>query len=375
MSLFVSSEFESGNIVVHACAAPSSIELSIRHDVGDEHLQWFYFRVSGAREQDLRMRVRNAGTSSYPRGWEGYQACSSVDRKHWTRVPTTYDGSELVIEHRPAADLVYYAYFAPYSLERHYDLIARSATHPLVALERLGATPEGRDLDLLRIGEESKTKKPCWIIARQHPGETMAEWLIEGLLERLLDTNDPVSRRLLRVATFYVVPNMNPDGTARGHLRCNALGVNLNRQWNEPDPNQCPEVFLVRQRMQGTGVKFALDVHGDEALPYNFIAGADGVASLPDAVHVARRRYKDALCRASPDFQVEHGYPPVPPGQANLQIATNWIAERFGTLSMTLEQPFKDTVDCPHPDGWSPDRARLLGRANLDALLAVVDEL
>jgi murein tripeptide amidase MpaA len=375
VSLFISSEFESGNIVVRSSAEPSNIELLLRHDVGDEHLQWFHFRVSGARGQDLRMKVINAGSSSYPRGWEGYRACASVDRQHWTRVPTSYNGSELIIEHRPTSDVTYYAYFAPYSLERHDDLIAQSATHPLVVAERLGATPDGRDLDLLRIGDNQRDRKPCWIIARQHPGETMAEWLVEGLLERLLDPNDPVARSLLSQATFYVVPNMNPDGSARGHLRCNALGVNLNRAWQEPSLSQSPEVFLVREKMQKTGVKFALDVHGDEALPYNFIAGADGVASLSETVHGLRSRYKEALRRVNPDFQTEHGYPPVARGQANLQIATNWIAAHFGALSMTLEQPFKDTIDSPHPDGWSPDRARLLGRANLDALLAVVEEL
>lgn len=67
------------------------------------------------------------------------------------------------------------------------------------------------------------------LIARQHPGETMAEFFVEGLLERLYDTSDPVSRRLLELACFHVVPNMNPDGSVRGNLRTNARGTNLNR--------------------------------------------------------------------------------------------------------------------------------------------------
>jgi murein tripeptide amidase MpaA len=203
----------------------------------------------------------------------------------------------------------------------------------------------------------------------------MAEWLVEGLLERLLDGNDPVASELLSQATFYVVPNMNPDGSFRGHLRCNAAGANLNREWSAPSLDRSPEVYLVREKMFKTDVAFALDVHGDEALPYNFIAGADGVASLPASRHISREKYKAALCTFSPDFQTEHGYPPVELGKANLQIATNWIAEQFGALSLTLEQPFKDTADAPHPDGWSPARAKLLGRANLDALRVVLSEL
>lgn len=38
------------------------------------------------------------------------------------------------------------------------------------------------------------------------------------------------------------VPNMNPDGTWRGHLRTNAVGANLNREWEKPTLERSPEV-------------------------------------------------------------------------------------------------------------------------------------
>ncbi len=85
--------------------------------------------------------------------------------------------------------------------------------------------------------------------------------------------------QLLQQAVFYVVPNMNPDGSVRGHLRTNAAGVNLNREWQTPSVQQSPEVFLVRQKMLEVGVDMFLDIHGDENLPYNFVAGAEGVPS------------------------------------------------------------------------------------------------
>ena len=44
------------------------------------------------------------------------------------------------------------------------------------------------------------------------------QWFVEGLLRRLLDQADPLCRVLRRQATFYVVPNMNPDGSRRGYL-------------------------------------------------------------------------------------------------------------------------------------------------------------
>src|SRR3546814_8617380 len=85
---------------------------------------------------------------------------------------------------------------------------------------------------------------------------------------RLLDSVDPVAREVLSRAVLYVVPNMNPDGSRRGHLRTNASGANLNREWQSPSLERSPEVLLVRDRMERSGVDFCLDVHGDEGLPY-----------------------------------------------------------------------------------------------------------
>jgi murein tripeptide amidase MpaA len=54
-------------------------------------------------------------------------------------------------------------------------------------LVMLGETLDGHDLDMLVLGEEAPEKKKIWMIARQHPGETMAEWFVEGFLDRMLD--------------------------------------------------------------------------------------------------------------------------------------------------------------------------------------------
>ncbi|MCA9709318.1 MAG: hypothetical protein KDK70_25975, partial [Myxococcales bacterium] len=336
MAIHISSAFDSGNIVVLDGQQPDDVQLEIRPDAGGDHFQWFHFRVTGARNTPLRLRILNASAVSFPDGWTDYRACASYDRDEWFRVETHWDGKVLTLEHVPEADSVYYAYFAPYSHERHGDVIAAAQCEPGVTHERLGASVDGRDIDLLRLGEPGPDRHPCWIIARQHPGESMAQWLVEGLVERLLDDEDAVARWLLARATFYVVPNMNPDGAVRGHLRNNAAGANLNREWEAPSMERSPEVFLVRERMRRTGVDFFLDVHGDEALPYNFLAGAEGTPSWDEAKAARQQRYAEALLAASPDFQVAHGYDKPAPGQANMTMASNWVGETFGCLSLTL---------------------------------------
>ncbi|MCR9269463.1 MAG: M14-type cytosolic carboxypeptidase [Hyphomonadaceae bacterium] len=377
MSLSISSVFDSGNIIVNDASDPGNVRLEIAKDHQSDFYQWFHFRVTGEKGQALRLLIENAGGAAYPKGWENYQAVVSQDTMEWRRVPTSFDGQTLIIETELTADSIYVAYFAPYSSERHQMLVAGASNYEHARVSVLGKTLDGRDLDLITIGEPGPDKRTIWITARQHPGETMAEWWMEGFLERMLDPISAISRDLTARAVFYVVPNMNPDGSARGHLRTNAAGVNLNREWQAPSMEKSPEVFLTLEKMKETGCDLALDVHGDEALPYNFIAGTEGIPSWNDRLGNLLETFKSTYVKSSNGaFQTQFGYPKNAPGKANLTICSNALAERFDCLAMTLEMPFKD--DANHPDpafGWSPARAKQLGASALSPLLAVMSAL
>ena len=372
----ISSNFDAGAISVIDSTDSQNIRLALRGDNAASFSQWFYFRLQGTAYQPCRIRIENAGQSSYPEGWEDYQATASYDRSNWFRVPTHYEDGVLTIEHTPLAGSVYYAYFEPYSHEQHLNLLGDAQGSGLCQIDDLGSTAQGRDINLLTIGHQAASDLKIWIIARQHPGESMAEWFAEGLLSRLLDHQDPTARALLDCATFYIVPNMNPDGAALGNQRTNAAGTDLNREWQNPSPERSPEVYAVRQKMHETGVDLFLDIHGEEALPYVFAAGCEGNPSYDARLAALEAAFKTALRQASPDFQDEHGYPKTAPGQANLAIAKSYVGETFGCLSYTLEMPFKDNINLPDDDfGWNGQRSLRLGEAILSAILAVCPQL
>ena len=378
--MHITANFDAGNIDVISLEDRKNIQLAIRPDVGDEFFQWFNFRLTGQVGEQYVLNIVNAGQASYLEGWEDYQAVASYDREYWFRLPTSYQDGTLTIVAELECDTIQIAYFAPYSYERHQDLLAAVQTHPLVSLEHLGETLDKRDLTLVKIGNGDSNsdvnKRNIWITARQHPGETMAEWLVEGLLYSLLDSDNATAKLLLEKASFYIVPNMNPDGSVRGHLRTNAVGTNLNREWLNPSLDKSPEVFHVINKMEATGVDLFYDVHGDEALPYVFLAGSQGTPSYNDRLARLRDRFSDVLKLANADFQSEFGYDVDAPSTANMTIATHWVAERFDCLANTLEMPFKDNDNVPDADtGWSPERSIKLGEASLVAMLAVVDEL
>ncbi len=376
MGLHISAAFDSGNIDVLDQTEPSDLRLAIRWDAGEEHRQWFHFRVSGAAGVPLTLRIVNAAQVSYPSAWPGYRAVATVDQRRWRRVDTAVEDGVLVIRDTPTHDLVWYSYFAPYPLERLDRFMAEIQSSPLARIERLGATVHGRDLDRVVVGAPAKGRRVLWIIARQHPGETMASWWMEGFLRRLLDPDDARARALREAAVLYIVPHMNPDGGFLGHLRCNAIGANLNREWEHPTAERSPEVLLVRDAMDQSGVDFCLDVHGDEELPYVFLAGAEGIPAWTPRLAALDAAFRDAAERACPDVQRAHGYPPDAPGGANMTMCTSQIASRFDCLAFTLEMPFKDNADAPDLEqGWSPGRSARCGAAIVDALADVVAQL
>lgn len=368
--MHISQNFDGGNIEIVSAESASDIRLNIRHDKDSEFYQWFYFRLSGARGVACTLKILNAAGAAYPKGFEDYRVAYSYDRQQWHRWPTALVDSELTIEITPEQDSLYFAYFTPYSMERHADLIARSLQSPRCSLEVLGQSLDGQDIDLLKVsGGGSQPTKQCWLIARQHPGETMAQWWMEGALEWLLDAENEQSRALLERCTFYIVPNMNPDGSRRGHLRTNAAGRNLNREWADPALDSAPEVYVVREAMAREGVDFFLDVHGDESLPYCFIAGVEGLAGWDANSQAQLDFYKNRLAELNPDFQTVVGYPPKAPGEANLTMAGGHVGERYGCLAMTLEMPFKDTTATPDEAvGWNGPRSKRLAHSCLVAI-------
>jgi murein tripeptide amidase MpaA len=369
MSISINAAFDSGNINVSSISG-NTARLTIRKDRESEFYQWFHFRVTCNVGEEIELNITDLANSAFADGWEGYAAAASYDREHWFRLETDYDAARdngtLTIRHTAEGPLLWVAYFAPYSMERHHQLISSVSLMDGVSYRCLGTSIEGQPIDYLSMGTGDTQ---VWLYARQHPGESMAEWWMEGALEMLTDPANPHARSLRQKCRFHIVPNMNPDGSCRGHLRTNYAGVNLNREWANPTDERSPEVKAVLAAMDETGVEWAMDVHGDEAIPAVFLAGFEGIANMREGQQEKYDSFQTLLAKNTHDFQTELGYEKSGPGQANLTMSTNQVADRFGAVAMTLEMPFKDNRDLPDPEqGWSPERSKLLAHACLTTL-------
>ncbi len=360
----ISANFDGGNIDVVEISCRTT-KLNIRLDNASEFYQWFYFKIEMTDLSEQTFIIENAGQASFADGFETFQACLSYDGEHWTRTQTQYDGDKLTITVSPKSKTFWLASFEPYSWDRHENLRAELSANARVNHSVVGHSIEGQPIDLYQIGKSAPGKKTVWITARQHPGEVMAEWWSEGLLKRLLD---PSSRELLDECTVYVVPNMNPDGSRRGNLRTNAAGVNLNRIWGVSDLKHSPEVHHVSAKMSETGADIVLDIHGEEMIPFCFLAGGHGAPAFTRRLADLHDQFLATYMQAHTSMQADHGYP-IPDGDVDLTIQTYWSVETFGCPAFTLEMPFgRDDTNPDNPDGWTAQSAMELGAAALPAI-------
>lgn len=376
-SIRISTDFDSGNIQVLDAHDAYQLLLAIKPDTRSQHFQWFHFKAEGMHVGHTHtFRLSNASKSSYPHAWSNYNAVASYDHINWFRVPSRFDGEILHISLQTREKHAWLAYFEPYSRERHDRLIDQALNRAGTKLLACGKSVEGRDIQLLRRGEGGEGRRKVWIIAQQHPGEHMAEWFMEGIIERLQQDGDAEMKKLLKVADLYLIPNMNPDGAFHGHLRTNAMGQDLNRAWQSASQENSPEVLFVQQQMEHYGVDLFLDIHGDEEIPYVFTAGCEGNPGYTARIEGLEKHFRSHLCSLTRDFQTTYGYTRDLPGEANMTLACNAVGQKYDCLSLTLEMPFKDNDDAPNPDtGWSGKRSMQLGKDVLSSIADIVNVL
>ncbi len=362
----VDAELCGGNIFVVG-HRNGTMEIGLRSDNAANILQWFHFRVHTRPFASVKLAITNAMTATFSGGFFDYQAFASYDLDHWFRVPTEMDGGRrLVIHHRPELSTTYYSYFAAYPLARIASLLGVVERSERARVIQIGWSVEGRPLPLVILGQERPGKRRVWIVARQHPGETMASWFVEGAITRLLGEDEASVDALLDEAVVYIMPNMNPDGSTRGNFRTNAAGKDLNREWLFPDARTSPEVLAVRNLMEETGVDLFLDVHGDEDAYTAFAIGCEGSVTYSDRIHALERRFAQSLAQRDGSFSSRYDYGANDPGKGDMSIGNNWVGMRFNCLSLTIEMPFKAV---PQLGGFGPEHASQLGRSSMDVVL------
>ncbi len=233
----------------------------------------WYFQLQAKKGSDLTLVLNN-----FDNVWNGKKGSPVSDRticfishdgSEWSVLQTRkIEGNRIEIQVRMEHETLYLARLEPYCLSDLEALKDEIRSHPLVYIERIGQTVQGRELEMIRVGSPDAPYRVV-LRARAHPWEPGGNWVVQGLIRCLLQDDDD-AERFLNKYCVYVMPLANKDGVARGGTRFNLLGKDLNRNWDRPaDPRLCPEnhaleTWLTSMNAKGKRPHLAIDFHNDE---------------------------------------------------------------------------------------------------------------
>ena len=162
---------------------------------------------------------------------------------------------------------LYVARVEAYRLSDLDRFLASLRSNRLVQINSIGQTVQGRELEIIRVGNPRAPFR-VFLRARAHAWEPGGNWVVEGLVHRLLK-NDQEARSFLKRYCVYILPMANKDGVAMGRTRFNLQGKDLNRDWDKPaDPRLAPENHALEQWLERMvrnrqAPHLALELHND----------------------------------------------------------------------------------------------------------------
>ena len=192
----------------------------------------------------------------------------SEDGKIWRQVDTeALPTNRVQVTLEMPGPRLHVARIEPYRLSDLDRLLDSIRPNPLVEIAPIGKTAGDRELEIVRIGRPDAPHR-VFVRARAHPWESGGNWVVQGLVRRLL-SDDAAAKAWLARGCVWILPMANKDGVARGMTRFNLNGKDLNRNWDRPaDPALAPEnaaleTWLDAMTRAGRRPQLALELHND----------------------------------------------------------------------------------------------------------------
>ncbi|HYG75105.1 MAG TPA: M14 family zinc carboxypeptidase [Planctomycetota bacterium] len=260
------------------------VELEMSHDherfKPNQQLTHWNFKVHATKEKigsTITFKVANVegrwnGMPSPTFGRYNLAVSVSSNGTDWKTIETENLKDErygLQFKVKLESECTQIARIVPYTDSDLQQLIKRIRNHPDVRVYYIGATAEGRPLEMIEIGNPASENQIC-LRARAHPWESGGSWLVDGLLNFLTSDNTEAAE-IRKSVCFCIMPMANKDGVYRGMTRFTTRGWDLNRNWFPEKPidpvlapeSACLQNWFSERLRQKRLPKLYIDIHND----------------------------------------------------------------------------------------------------------------
>jgi murein tripeptide amidase MpaA len=335
------------------------IVFSLPDSPGSDERLWFYFRLAAESPVRPNFVIENPG-AGHQHNWDVVRPVVSSDRVNWVRAeeaglsngPTVWSrivarvlGRNPVFEFRSPVESreLWVAYAYPYTAENLDDFLGQIGTDDRVSVTTLGQSEQDRDIALVTItgrdADSSSDRSTIWVIGREHPGETPNSFVLEGLVNALLD--ETLGQQLLSRFRFKIVPMINVDGVANGHYYRNSKGIDLAKDWLYFNSREMQHLYRAMEPDLTSGsVALVLNLHSANAPLSHFFLETNS-DWLPEDLARLQARFLENAADAHPQLQTEDtvetwDYP---------YIASNFLSNEHGVLCLYQESNYSVGAD------------------------------
>lgn len=315
----VQSNFEGGSIIQKKMITKQKkttfileFEYDTPHKSGKDDIasSWFYFSVNHVLFKNCDFFINNAPIL-HNQTWRYYEAMYSYNNKDWKYLKNTkFDSESLSFSIKPTENKIYFAYYIPFKkkdsnairLMLEESFLTKRNNFRLKKIN-IGKSVMGIPMFAYKISNKKyeKCNKNLWLLAGQHPNETIGIYTLKGFLLKLLKDN----AELCKQYNIYCVIQCNPDGNYYGKSRLNYKGFNLNRCWIKTKYQECPEVFNLKRAIENYGCNMLIDFHGDEQTKKHFITYND---SYNEKHNQTIEEIKAIISNRNENFQINDFY-------------------------------------------------------------------
>ena len=347
--------FESGNINTVTTTDSINYTVTTISDIGG---RWFYFRIKGVKDKFIRVTITSTDVN---------RPMYSYNNRDFTRFTESESPSLRMFQKTFTEDTVYVAYYTPYNYSYLQERIAEWKLNPFTKIDTLGITDNGLPIQQITITDPlvpDTEKRRVWIHARTHPSETPSSWHFDGVVQKLLSSDDVISYYRQNVV-FYLIPFTNPDGVYYGRSRTNYNGIDVESNWDKPEFETSIEVKILKQRMSQINNERVFSVfnnlHSQAASYCTFWIHTPGSTSP----RFYRREYQFSNLNTSDNpYFVPDDY-----SESNLlaKFPEGWLWNNHGeqVMALTYETPY----DQYSSDVWVTDSNLMeLGYRNVYAI-------
>jgi hypothetical protein len=308
--------------------------LSLKTEVGKKS-QSFLFTCDNRGEKSSSIIIKGINEAEYPKGYINYLPFIKCNGK-WGRLSADdckINETELIINVKENS-FAEYAWYPPYTINDFTNFLKTLANENVKVLNK--------DAQLnIAIGDFNA---PTIIfLARQHPGESMSSFFIEGAIESAIEDVKTFNK-----FSYMFFPFVNYKGVSLGvHRYYN--GIDYNRSWKENSPS---EIEFIKNKIKSIpNLACVVDVHGDEVSKMNFVRPTKNSLSLTlkNAEFFANPSALYSLIRAILKGAKKNGQ----------DTAKDYIAKEFSCYTYLVEMSAKNS---------SPEDCKRLGKEMVQEL-------